>query len=149
MTLPAVIQWWIDPRLRRAFGLAPQDVFEAFVAGVLAWQPICAVPFVRTETMSHALVRFEPGRGVGNALAVADLLPLTDPRPRCVRFNTRRAWTKNLLMSTACHELGHAMGLGHVRKGHSVMTAFANDLVYVPTAADRRALWKKYPELQP
>jgi len=155
MSLPSVIQWGIDPELK-LHGLSRADVCEAIVGSVAIWQQLLTVPFVRTTFKLHALISFEPGRGkrdgfAGRSKAVAnsDCLDLRDPRPRTIRFDLAAMWTRQSLLATAVHEIGHAIGLDHIGDRPSVMAPFIDDLVYAPTAADRRALWKKYPELKP
>lgn len=62
----------------------------------------------------------------------------------------KRAWREsgrasNVLRAVAAHEVGHALGLGHVHHANSIMNPTIGGGTYVPTAFDITNLQRLYP----
>ena len=52
------------------------------------------------------------------------------------RYNTRVDWNQRYLQAVSCHELGHAIGLGHLNTEAALMYPYARQSVYEPQAPD-------------
>jgi hypothetical protein len=80
--------------------------------------------------------------GVGNVLAHA-----TSPGTGAfVHFDDSENWNANRLLSTAIHEVGHALGLGHSREKNSVMYATENGKTTLHEL-DIKGIRSRYPQI--
>jgi len=64
------------------------------------------------------------------------------------RYDTSEQWPENLLLPTMAHELGHALGLGHIQQPEALMYPYMNG-TQEPAAPDIAAIQALYPGSEP
>lgn len=117
------ITWWVDPagvgQIRPA--VTHEQVRDAMRSAWALWAQRLDIEPVEVMEESEALVRHRFGFIDGSSRTLA-WSTLTDGsgRPQEQRFDTGESWTLGppapgqvALVVVGCHEIGHAMGLGH------------------------------------
>lgn len=142
------IRWWVSHSNNR--------VRDAFKVAWERWEAVCDITVI--EHSAEAIVRADFGRidRRGGTLAWSELSPLDGRRFLRQKFDTSERWgfdTKDPafidLTAVACHEAGHALGLGHIRGDTGdLMNATYSHLIKSPQAGDIREIVRRYGEPQ-
>lgn len=98
------------------------------------WAEVCDIEPVYVENAAEALVRIRqaPIDGPGGVLAWSEL-PDGTRTPRHQRYDRSEVWTVAVeprggaidLSRVACHEIGHALGIGHLPDGNLMQRAYS------------------------
>jgi len=96
-------------------GLTEERALAAFAQAYQGWADVCGLAFAPTDVAREADVRKSVGRidGRGRTLAWSEL-PNGSDLPLQQMYDSSESWAQDkLLLVTAAHEIGHALGLGH------------------------------------
>lgn len=117
------ITWWVDPagvdQIRPAVSLG--QVRDAMRQAWALWADRLMIEAVEVQSEGEAMVRHRFAYIDGGSRTLAwSTLTEGDRRPQEQRYDTGETWTLGgpapgqiSLVVVACHEIGHAMGLGH------------------------------------
>ncbi|QEL18522.1 matrixin family metalloprotease [Limnoglobus roseus] len=138
------------PLAHCATGLLPGVTQEQWLAALdiacQQWADVCGLTFVRTDTAAKAdiLHGVGPIDGSGKTLAWSELPNGADTRLKQL-YDSGEQWAvgpgvpanKIDIVAVACHEIGHALGLGHDNAGGAaLMDPFYSPKVTKPQARD-------------
>lgn len=132
-------------------GITPLQAAQAFDIACQQWTAICGIDLVRTVESKQAHIVARSGFGSRNMLddrggtlgwaeMPCDATPST--RLRMV-LDEAEEWSFNMAVAVSGHELGHALGLPHGRRG-SLMAAYYDPNVTKPTHHDTREIVALY-----
>lgn len=132
-------------------GLTEHQVAEAYDVAFSQWAEICDIEPQRVETASHANIfaRSGSGRsanldGRGGTLAWSELPCGVTPNVQLDQmFDEAEPWSFNMAVAVICHELGHALGLGHLNAGN-LMAPYYDPNLTAPQAGDIEEMVKLY-----
>jgi len=129
--------------------LSDLDEVELYMEALSMWSAVTPLTFTWWAQGNSAKVNiFEHARridGSGKILAWSELPPANAGRNVQLeqRFDTSESWPRNLLLPTMAHELGHALGLGHLQDPDALMYPYMNG-TQKPAAPDIRAIQELY-----
>jgi hypothetical protein len=106
------------------------DTVEAFTAALNSWEKVLSLDFHQVN-WSHGEQRInaEPARLPGSVLAWSHLATGSCSANLQQRYDSTQRWSAWLFQSVAAHELGHALGLGHIRNSNALMYPSITDVL--------------------
>ena len=156
--LPKVIRYWY-PHGFSLTGLRSGVSGDLIRAAFLLASEYIPIPFKRTYVRDSALITVENGTvgqfdGAGGTLAEAEVLSLYEPDQRGIWFDPDELWVtsgagvdQTYVLPVLCHEIGHAVGFGHMKTAGHLMSPVYDPMVVTPTTKELKAFRKAYPEL--
>lgn len=133
--------------------MSVQKAAQVFDAACRQWNAICGIRLQRTGVSDPARADIEARQGSGRAdgfdgpggtLAWSEL-PCGGARQLQQRYDAQELWTPEMLLAVACHEIGHAIGIPHIRDGN-LMAPYYNPAVTRPQAGDIAEAVRRYGE---
>jgi len=125
-----------------AEGMAgPADLAEAAAQAIKAWNDVCGIRLrlVSNRSQAHIVVTTAVLDGAGRVLADSELPCGFTPnqwRPLKQRYDTGEAWVISVnppsnridLARVMTHELGHAIGVGHINDGNLMAPTYSSQI---------------------
>jgi len=132
-------------------GLTDGQVSEAYDIAFSQWAEVCAIDPVRVETHKKANIYARSGAGKkhgldnkGGTLAWSELpCGVAENIQLDQMFDEAEDWSFNMAVAVICHELGHALGLGHLNAGN-LMAPYYDPNVTKPQMGDVEEIVKLY-----
>jgi len=117
-----------------------------------SWAEVCGITHEYSE---RGKVRINFGRidRAGGTLAWSELAPLGNRSFLEQRYDRREPWHVGLdraeqfkvdLLAVASHEIGHAIGIDHIRTSGNLMNAIYNSQIRKPQEGDKRQGFHRY-----
>lgn len=148
-----VLKWAITGALP---GIPPDVLANVYGAAWAYWMNVCGITAQPTTNAREADVLMGSGSidGHNGTLAWSEL-PNGADTPIRQMYDTAEVWSTALLSSdhdpqsipllvTACHEVGHALGLGHSNDPTSLMYPALNVAAWGPQSDDIREAQARY-----
>lgn len=126
-------------------GLSREQVRDAYDLAFKQWADVCDIEPVRVDDPEKANVYAREGRIDIPGMTLAwSYLPCGYSADGQVtqKYDTMERWNFNFLVATACHEIGHALGLSHLGSG-TIMAAFSSSITK-PQAKDITEIQARY-----
>lgn len=125
---------WPEPRVKWTIlnpagfrGLSEKQAQDAFAWAWAAWAGVCGIQplHVAEPARAHVVIQSAAIDGPGQTLAWSELADGTMDR-KSQRFDASETWTVDSavgtrgldLRRTAAHEIGHVLGIPHIRNGN-------------------------------
>ena len=132
-------------------GLSAHQVAEAYDVAFSQWAEVCDIEPKRVTTAEHANIfaRSGSGRsanldGRGGTLAWSELpCGVTANVQLDQMFDEAEPWSFNMAVAVICHELGHALGLGHLNAGN-LMAPYYDPNLTTPQTGDIEEMVKLF-----
>lgn len=120
---------------------------QAWLHGINLWNEVADLTL--RFTADHATSRITAdARKLSNYILAWSYLPNNDCNEQLQQaYNTRVNWTWHLLWTTICHEIGHAIGIGH--GGTGIMQPAHDPGVHALGDWDIQQAVKRYGEARP
>lgn len=157
MTAEATCKWprpdikWLQQVQLPTGRLSAADVQRAFEQAYGQWAAVCGIRPTPTNTaaLANIVSRSGTGRGVqldgaGGTLAWSELPCGAAANTQLQQmYDTAEAWSYDMLVAVACHEIGHALGLPHLREGN-LMAPYYDPAVTKPQPGDVVEMLRRY-----
>ena len=132
-------------------GLKDHQVAEAYDVAFSQWAEICDIEPQRVDAADQANIYAQSGvgrscnlDGRGGTLAWSELpCGVTKHVQLDQMFDEAEPWSFNMAVAVICHELGHALGLGHLNAGN-LMAPYYDPNLTTPQAGDIAEMVKLY-----
>ena len=132
-------------------GLTDGQVAEAYDVAFSQWAEVCDIEPKRVVAADQANIyaRSGVGRahnldGRGGTLAWSELPCGVAPNVQLDQmFDEAEPWSFNMAVAVICHELGHALGLGHLNAGN-LMAPYYDPNLTAPQDGDIEEMVKLY-----
>lgn len=136
------IAYWITGALP---GLSMAETWEAFEEGCVSWNRVANLKLHKASSRSSAMIVADVGPidGSGGTLAWSTL---GRGSPCTQKYDSRDHWGSGGLYAPAviCHEVGHALDLGHSSKSGQLMSPTYSKNIKVPQEEDIRRIQAIY-----
>ena len=134
-------------------GLSEQEVKDCLWRACESWQAVCGLRFDLVEKREAANIWTAPKSLPGPTLAWSYLPDASRNPPEQIeqRYDTTVKWQQQgaeYLQGVMAHELGHAIGLDHGRRG-SLMQPFAEEGLFTPREGDIAEVVERYGKPRP
>jgi hypothetical protein len=132
-------------------GLSATQVAEAYDVAFSQWAAVCDIEPLRVEAREKANIYARSGVGKaqnldgrGGTLAWSELPCGVAPNIQLDQmFDEAEPWSFNMAVAVICHELGHALGLGHLNAGN-LMAPYYDPNLTTPQAGDIEEMVRRY-----
>lgn len=132
-------------------GMTPEQVAEAYDVAFSQWAEVCDIAPQRVEVREKANIYARSGTGRahhldgrGGTLAWSELPCGVEPNIQLDQmYDEAEPWSFNMAVAVICHELGHALGLGHLNAGN-LMAPYYDPNLTTPQAGDIEEMVKRY-----
>lgn len=130
--------------------LSDAEVKEAYEAALQSWNDVAGINLHSVATERANIVsRSGLIDGNGRVLAFSNLpcgVSASDTMNQ--KYDTGERWSKSFLQEVVAHEVGHAIGLNHLRAGN-LMAPYATGNLIVPQKGDVAEAVARYGEPKP
>jgi hypothetical protein len=131
--------------------MSDEQIKEAYDIAFSQWAEICNIEPTRVERKEHANIYARSGLGRkhqldarGGTLAWSELPCGVEANMQLDQmFDEAEDWSFNMAVAVMCHELGHALGLGHLNAGN-LMAPYYDPNITAPLAGDIEEIVKLY-----
>lgn len=132
-------------------GITDEQVRDAYDIAFSQWAEICDIEPQRAESPKTANIYAKSGTGKahgldnrGGTLAWSELpCDVHENIQLDQMFDEAEPWSFNMAVAVICHELGHALGLGHLNNGN-LMAPYYDPNVTAPQKGDIEEMVKLY-----
>lgn len=132
-------------------GVSQAQVMEAYDIAFSQWAEVCDIEPTRVEAVDKANIYARSGTGKkhhldsrGGTLAWSELpCGVAENIQLDQMYDEAEPWTFNMAIAVMCHELGHALGLGHLNAGN-LMAPYYDPNVSAPQKGDVEEIVKLY-----
>lgn len=126
------------------------EMLRAFDTACQQWNAVCGIQLTRVGGKPANIVA-DSGTGQQNNLdgrggtLAWSYLPCGQNANGSLQqmYDTGEAWSFNMLVAVACHEVGHAIGLSHLTAGN-LLAPYYNAAITKPQAGDIAEAVKRY-----
>lgn len=131
--------------------LSEAQVKEAYDVAFSQWAEVCNIEPMRVEKKEHANIYSRSGVGKkhnldarGGTLAWSELpCGVSENMQLDQMFDEAEDWSFNMAVAVMCHEIGHALGLGHLWAGN-LMAPYYDPNCTAPQSGDIEEITKLY-----
>jgi len=131
--------------------LSENQIKEAYDIAFSQWAEVCNIEPTRVAKKEHANIYSRSGSGRknnldarGGTLAWSELpCGVADNMQLDQMFDEDEDWSFNMAVAVMCHEIGHALGLGHLSAGN-LMAPYYDPNVTAPKTGDVEEIVKLY-----
>jgi hypothetical protein len=131
--------------------MSDEQIKEAYDIAFSQWAEVCAIEPTRVEKKEHANIYARSGSGRkhnldarGGTLAWSELpCGVAENMQLDQMYDEAEDWSFNMAVAVMCHELGHALGLGHLNAGN-LMAPYYDPNCTAPRAGDIEEMVKLY-----
>lgn len=128
------------PLFERLAPLNPQDTIGALRDACAAWTVELELKITVDVSLGrNAHIWADKAALRGSTLAWSYLAQNSCAASLEQRYNTGVSWTRVFLQGVSCHELGHALGLGHLNDPRALMYPYARPEIFQPHELDIEA----------
>ena len=132
-------------------GMTPEQISAAYDLAFAQWAEVCDIEPKRVERKEVANIYARSGRGKKNNLDARGGTLAWSELPCDVAsniqldqmFDEAEDWSFNMAVAVICHELGHALGLGHLNFG-ALMAPYYDPGVSKPQQEDIEEIVRLY-----
>ena len=132
-------------------GINEEQIKEAYDIAFSQWAEVCEIEPTRVDTPTKANIYARSGLGRkhhldsrGGTLAWSELpCDVAENVQLDQMYDEAEPWTFNMAVAVICHELGHALGLGHLNAGN-LMAPYYDPNVSAPQPGDVEEIVKLY-----
>lgn len=142
----ADVVWRAQLELRQ---MSTADAASVFEEACLQWNAVCGIRLQRASRQSAVDIHAEEGEGrrddfdgPGGTLAWSEL-PCGRERMLQQRYDVAENWHREFLLAVVCHEVGHAIGIPHIRSGN-LMAPYYDPAVTKPQEGDIAEAVRRY-----
>lgn len=131
--------------------MSDEQIKEAYDIAFSQWAEVCNIEPTRVERKEHANIYARSGSGKkhnldarGGTLAWSELpCGVAENMQLDQMFDEAEDWSFNMAVAVMCHELGHALGLGHLSAGN-LMAPYYDPNCTAPRSGDVEEIVKLY-----
>jgi hypothetical protein len=132
-------------------GLTAEQVAEAYDVAFSQWAEVCDIEPTRVTTAGKANIYARSGTGRqhnldgrGGTLAWSELpCGVAENIQLDQMYDEAEPWSFNMAVAVMCHELGHALGLGHLNAGN-LMAPYYDPNLTTPQKGDIEEMVRRY-----
>lgn len=131
--------------------MSDEQIKEAYDIAFSQWAEVCDIEPTRVERKEQANIYARSGSGKrhnldarGGTLAWSELpCGVADNMQLDQMFDEDEDWSFNMAIAVMCHEIGHALGLGHLSAGN-LMAPYYDPNMTAPKDGDIEEITKLY-----
>lgn len=131
------IKVWYDFSRNPLKGVTKAEVHKALLSALRSWEAVIGVKFQLVESKRQAHIWATSSPISGNTLAWSMLSNSSCGDKLEQRINSKVKWDFQYLWAVWCHEIGHALGFGHLTTDrNALMYPYANRNIHTPQSSD-------------
>lgn len=115
---------------------------EMYAAAWQSWIDVCGIRANYTDGPADVNMGSGTIDGANGTLAWSELPP-GDDRPLKQKYDTAERWDDVMVLAVASHELGHALGLGHLSAGNLLQPYYSRSITK-PQVGDIAEVVRRY-----
>ncbi|MCG8652312.1 MAG: matrixin family metalloprotease, partial [Pirellulales bacterium] len=127
-----------DDELGKLMGISVGEADLALTNAWLSWALVCDIVVTRVGRLEESNVLVNVKMLENQPLSVLALADVGPPGTRRLElsFDKSENWSKSSFEATACHEIGHLLGIRHIGKPRQLMNDTLHEDILTPQKHD-------------